>query len=266
MKTKKSKIELICIIFGVLLSFLVFLFGDNIIDKIHKDGQSVDDLLREAEQAFTSEDYLSALEIYLDDSLKRNPIALNNLGYMLVTGIGADRDIKRGLDYYKQAARLGNSVALDNYISTILQNPTTYDEVIETLRWGHKEGNLIADAFAERLSMHPVVVEIYGNLTLDDIWAFSYNDWRICLEKITVEDGVILKDDLLRGEKGDFVGELCYRDIQVLIGYRTETSLDGKTVKKPVYGTTKELAYRTYRLDYAEDTLVNQTFYTLNVP
>ena len=266
MKTKNSKAMLICSVFNVIILLLTLLFGENIWRQVHEHEQSVDDLLQEAEQAFIREDYLSALEIYLDDSLKRNPIALNNLGYMLVTGTGTSKDIKRGLDYYEQAAKLGNSVALDNYVLTILQKPTTYDEIIDTLIWGHKEGSIIADAFVERLSMHPAIVEIYGNLSLDNIWTSPYHDWRIWLDKITVEDSVILKDDLLRGEKGDFVGELCYRDIQVLIGYRTEKSLDGKTVEQPVYGTTQELAYRTYRLDYVEDPLFNQTFFTLDVP
>lgn len=225
---------------------------------------SVDELLEKADKAFISEQYLDALKIYLDESLNQEPVALNNLGYMLITGTGAAKDIPKGLAYYKQAADLGNLTAMDNYILTMLQYPTTYDEVMNALIEGHKKGSSIAETFIENISMHPSIVEIYGNLSPDDIWSFSYDDWRISLEKITVEDGIILKDELLRREKGDFIGDLCYRNIQVLIGYRTEYISENMSVKKPVYGTTRELAYRTYRLDYVENPSVKQTFIFLD--
>ena len=240
---KKGKILIIAT--GMLVVAIAgFLFGTNM--------QSKDDLIKKAEQAFLTEDYIEALKIYKDDSLEDNPVALNNLGYLLSMGLGAEKDIKSGRDYYKESAELGNPVALDNYVRSVLKHPITYDEVLDALIWGHTEKCTVIDEFIENMIMDPEIVERYGNTTQSDFWHLSYHEILDRLKKIKREDGVILKDELSENEKGDFIGELCYRDKQVLIGYRTETQSDGNYVGKPVYGTTQELGYRTYCLDYTD--------------
>lgn len=260
MKTKNSKAMLICSVFNVIILLLTLLFGENIWRQVHEHEQSVDDLLQEAEQAFISEDYLSALEIYLDDSLKRNPIALNNLGYMLVTGTGAAKDIKSGCEHYRQSAKLGNTTALDNYILSKLLYPTTYDELLEALSWGHNEDRPIVETFVEITSLSPQIVNQYGNMDPSEFWENYDISWRTWLKLITVESDDVIDPDILDAGHADFIGERCSRKVKERIGYKTITTSDGLTVLEEVYGLITQLSYKTYRLQYADFLDAQQVF------
>ena len=246
MKRNKFVFEVIAILFTAL----GLLFGDNILGKMLDKEVNIDDLLNRAEQAFLCEDYLTVLKIYQEDSLKYNDIALNNLGYLISNGLGAEKDIICGRAYYNQAAELGSYIAFDNYLCSILQHPDTYDEVLEALREGYNKGSTISNDFIESIAMAPKIVEEYGNITPSEFWNYPYFEQIKWLKIITHEGGIVPEDEIVGSPKGDFFGDLYRRQEKELIGYRIRTELDGRTTKEGVYGLIPKLGYKTYYLDY----------------
>lgn len=257
---KKTGLSIIAII---SLLFLIIVLAIIIFGQCRAKVQSVDELLSQAEQAFLCEKYLETLKIYQDNSLKYNAVALNNLGYMLTTGTGAARDVKSGLDYYNQAAKLGNAIALNNYILTILQYPTTYEEILDALKRGHSEQSPVVDDFIKKTSMSPNIVDVYGNLEPSEFWTLSYLNQIAWLKQITIEADVVPigpDGEISEIRQADFVGEMCSKMENERVGYRTVTTSDGRTVIEEVYGLVTLLGYRTYCLQYVDFLENQQTF------
>lgn len=267
-KKNKISIEIILTIITSITAILVFFFGDNIVERFteqegeksidellieaeQEGGKSIDELLMEAEQEFKIQNFIEAYMIYKDDILKYNTVALNNIGYLFSKGLGVEKNITEGRDYYYRAAVLGNKVALDNYICSILYYPSTYNEIIEALKWGHEGDSLIAEEFVENMQISPEIVELYGNNLVESFWEIPHIKQRGWLKTITVKGEVLPTNEILSNEKSDFIGELCQRKEKQIIGYRRITYSNGQIMRERVYGLVTVAGYQTY---YLQDT------------
>ena len=98
---------------------------------------SENDLLARADSFYNIGDYYEVINIYKDDRLSINPIALNNLGFIYENGLGVDANISVAKKYFSQAAKLNNQDAIDNYMIFNIKYPYTYDDLLENLKLGY---------------------------------------------------------------------------------------------------------------------------------
>lgn len=98
---------------------------------------SENDLLARADSFYNIGDYYEVINIYKDDRLSINPIALNNLGFIYENGLGVDASISIAKKYFNQAAKLNNQNAIDNYMIFNIKYPYTYDDLLENLKFGY---------------------------------------------------------------------------------------------------------------------------------
>ncbi len=108
--------------------------------ELHSTQQSENDeqqLLMQAELYYNGEKYESLVELYSLEALRKNPIALNNLGYMYSKGIYFEQNFDVAIQYYENALKKGLDDALHNLVSLKLHNCTTFQEVVDVLRTGY---------------------------------------------------------------------------------------------------------------------------------
>ena len=60
--------------------------------------------LKEASEAYLSQDYKRAAEIFILEAKKGNPEALVNLGFMHYCGLYVDQNFQKAAEYYRESA------------------------------------------------------------------------------------------------------------------------------------------------------------------
>ncbi len=94
-------------------------------------------LLMQAELYYNGGKYESVIERYSSETLQKNPIVLNNLGYMYSKGIYFEQNFDEAIHYYELASQNGLDTALHNLVSLRLHNCKTFEEVVDVLRFGY---------------------------------------------------------------------------------------------------------------------------------
>lgn len=189
--------------------------------------KDVNQLLKDAEQSYYCGDYLQTAQIYQNDTLQHNDIAINNLGYLFSRGLGVAQDLKIGKEYYYKAAQMGNNIAAKNYIISVLSAPSSYVEILDTLKSGHDEEDTIVDSFVENMMLNLNVVGKYGIVGKEGFWNFTDEDKISCLHLITVEDKLKIRDNTVNDYSSDFVGDYRSLPRQIFICYRDEYFMHG---------------------------------------
>lgn len=86
-----------------------------------------------AQEYFGIEEYIKAVEIYQNDNLDTDVVALNNLAYIYENGLGVSKDYDVAESLYLKASKMDNVKAKKNYISFVLNHPRSYSQIIEAL-------------------------------------------------------------------------------------------------------------------------------------
>lgn len=107
---------------------------ENTSQQLENDEQQ---LLMQAELYYNGEKYGSMIDLYSSETLRENPIVLNNLGYMYSKGIYFEQNFDMAIQYYENASKKGLNDALHNLISLKLHNCTTFQDVVDVLRTGY---------------------------------------------------------------------------------------------------------------------------------
>jgi hypothetical protein len=149
---KANTFLVITTIISLLIAAISLLFGDNIVNRVKEvfNGKTSEiELLKDAEVYFFSGEYDKVKDLYNNIALKDNPIALNNLGYLYSIDLADyndafDETLKLASQCYLLSYNSGCNVALDNWILLNLTYPKTYSELIQALKYGYENNNIIA--------------------------------------------------------------------------------------------------------------------------
>ncbi len=92
------------------------------------------------------QDFEKALHYYTLAAEQKDPIALNNLGSLYFSGIGAKRDIGKALELFREAADLGNDNAALNlafiYLTGGKKNAERNKRAVELFEQAQKKNNI----------------------------------------------------------------------------------------------------------------------------
>lgn len=92
------------------------------------------------------QDFAKALHYYTLAAEQKDPIALNNLGSLYFSGIGTQRDIRKALGLFREAADLGNDNAALNlafiYLTGGKKDAERNKKAIELFEKAHEKNNI----------------------------------------------------------------------------------------------------------------------------
>lgn len=139
--SKNPQRSMLIIVLIALLSLILMVWV--VVNYIIPDGipQNRDELISKAEELYQTKDYIESVKTLEDKSLDTDPIALNNLAYMYERGLGVSKDLKRASELYEKAKNRGEGTAQKNWIVFSMQHPVSYDQIVETIKYGYEIGD-----------------------------------------------------------------------------------------------------------------------------
>lgn len=144
------------------------------------DGLSDNQLLQKAEKFYKQEEYIQAIQIYEDERLKNNTIALNNLAYIYLYDM-PEKYIINAKECFKRASEIDKEY-LEEYIAITITHPQTYNEVFWLLKRGVDEENKNAERFIY------ACLENIGKekeISIKDFCALNYDEMKSILKAAT---------------------------------------------------------------------------------
>lgn len=142
-----------------------------------------ENLLIEAEKLYQQGDYISALQVYKNERLASDPVALNNQAYIYLYYFD-ESYISDAKECLRRASSLDDQYETQFLAINILY-PVSYDEIFQLLRIGISKEDIIAMRFCyaclENLNLNE-------NMTLEDFCRLEYKEASYILQCATVEN------------------------------------------------------------------------------
>ncbi len=177
---KKKKMVLL-IITGVIVPIVCIFLGHWLSLKrinyeramrIADSNMTNHDYLVLAEKYFKTKDYISAASIYIKESMRTEPIALNNIAYMYEEGILYEKNIDKAAEFYEKAAAIGDTTAYENWVRFNIRFPSmSMNDFIEFIRNAIENNSSSAKDFINGFISkdYPMTIEEFLNMDNEDV-------------------------------------------------------------------------------------------------
>lgn len=204
------------------------------------------ELLNKAEQYYKIQDYFETLTIYSMPQLDTNPIAISNKAYCYENSLGVRKDLTLAKQLYLKAAKLGNDEVEDNAVAYVLNNPESYDEILEVLRmncdrpcvWEFINSCMLGKSVADRsiaMEFFNLDNEAQINILESSTYVFKDESKDIILENQFIECSINQEKKV---------------KLTILTGYNVTHYADGEIKREPVYRYEYKPLYNVKRKQF----------------
>lgn len=198
------------------------------------DNLDVDELLEKAQNYYELKDYLKVINIYNNEKLADNPIALYNLAYFYTEGIGVEQNIDKAEKLFYNAYVLDKKY-IGGYIAIKAFYPESIGEINKLINQGIEEND-----YGTIRYINAVLYAQYPEKGYNEQTFLSMENERQCQ---VLENDIIVHNEWLREEPEENDFKKYIKDFKRKEQIGTYESDSGEI--RPLYGTVK---YKLYQI------------------